>query len=407
MKRREFIRCAGWTGAGLAMTAASGFAQPGPTPGATVSLVRSTNRPEAVRQAIALLGINPVRNRSVILKPNFNSAHPFPGSTHNDTLTALVTSLVDMGAASIVVADRSGMDKTRTVMQLKGVFELATRLGFETLVLDDVPGTGWVHFPLSDTHWSRGLFFPRRFVESDAIVQTCCLKTHRFGGHFTLALKNSVGMVARISPVERHDFMTELHGSRDMLDMIAEINLLYRPALIVLDGIEAFVDAGPEDGTRAHPGVIVAGTDPVAVDALGVAILRSLGTTPEVSQGTVFDQAQIRRAVELGLGVASPEAIEAMVADEESELFARSLMPWLNLTVRRFTGPRLTIRREAGSVEISWPTMEGAGRRLKHAGTLSGEPGHWTEVAVPPFIDADQTRLTLPIEQAQGYFRLE
>lgn len=95
------------------------------------------------------------------------------------------------------------------------------------------------------------------------------------------------------------------------------------------------------------------------------------------------------------------------MADEESERFAWSLIPWLNRTVRRVARPRLTIRREAGSVEISWPTREGAGRRLKHAETLSIEPADWTDVAVPLFIDGDQPRVAVPLGHAQGNSRLE
>jgi uncharacterized protein (DUF362 family) len=64
--------------------------------------------------------------------------------------------------------------------------------------------------------------------------------------------------------------------------MIAEINQLYEPDLIILDRMEAFVNEGPEAGKTVEPGVIIAGTDRVAVDAVGIAILRSMGTTSVV-----------------------------------------------------------------------------------------------------------------------------
>ncbi|MFC1937019.1 hypothetical protein ACFLWY_00495 [Chloroflexota bacterium] len=60
----------------------------------------------------------------------------------------------------------------------------------------------------------------------------------------------------------------------------------------------------------------------MAIDAVGVAILRLLGTTPEVSQGAIFDQEQIARAVELGLGVKSPAEIQLVADDPESEALA-------------------------------------------------------------------------------------
>ena len=78
------------------------------------------------------------------------------------------------------------------------------------------------------------------------VVQTCCLKTHRYGGHFTLSLKNSVGLAAKTVPGNGHDFMRELHTSPHQRRMIAEINAGYRPDLVVLDGVEAFVTGGPD-----------------------------------------------------------------------------------------------------------------------------------------------------------------
>jgi len=60
----------------------------------------------------------------------------------------------------------------------------------------------------------------------------------------------------------------------------------------------------------------------VAIDAVGVAILRLLGTTKEVNRGSIFEQEQIARAAELGLGVSSPAQINLVTDDEESAAFA-------------------------------------------------------------------------------------
>jgi uncharacterized protein (DUF362 family) len=56
-------------------------------------------------------------------------------------------------------------------------------------------------------------------------------------------------------------------------------------------------------------GVLVAGSDRVAIGAVGVDTLRSLGTTAEVNRGLIFEQEQIARAIELGLGVKLPDQI--------------------------------------------------------------------------------------------------
>jgi uncharacterized protein (DUF362 family) len=250
----------------------------------------------------------------VFLKPNFNSADPFPGSTHADPLAALCRVLLGGGASRLALGDRSGMGDTRRVLERKGVVKLARELGAELHVFDELPADGWVRQAVPGAHWERGFALARPALDADALVQTCCLKTHRFGGHFTLSLKNSVGLVAKRIPGDEHDYMRELHGSPDQRRMIAEINAAYRPLLVVMDAIEAFADGGPDVGRVIRPGLILASTDRVALDAVGVAVLRRHGTTPEVSRGPIFELEQLARAAELGVGVATPDDIE-LVAD--------------------------------------------------------------------------------------------
>ncbi len=55
--------------------------------------------------------------KDVLLKPNFNTADPFPGSTHNDTLTYLILHLKEMGARSITIGERSGPPETSSVLR--------------------------------------------------------------------------------------------------------------------------------------------------------------------------------------------------------------------------------------------------------------------------------------------------
>jgi uncharacterized protein (DUF362 family) len=294
-----------------------------------VALVRTEDRASGVEQALDLLDVGPLQGQTVFLKPNFNSADLFPGSTHNDTLSALVRELQARGAGLITVGDRSGMGDTRRVMKRKGILRLAEELGFEALVLDEMDAAGWERMQPPGSHWRWGFAIARPVLNADVVVQTCCLKTHRFGGHFTLSLKNSVGVVAKQIPGERHNYMRELHSSPHQRLMIAEVNLAYRLDLILMDGLEAFVEGGPARGKRVAPGVILAGTDRVAIDAVGVAILRTFGTTPTVSRGPIFKQEQIARAVELGLGVTDPDEIALVTADRQSGLFAALVLDTL------------------------------------------------------------------------------
>jgi uncharacterized protein (DUF362 family) len=294
-----------------------------------VSLVRTSDRSEGTRKAIDLLKINPVKGKAVVLKPNFNTADPAPGSTHNDTLRALIIKLKEMGARKITLAERSGPGPTtHDNMGRKGIFVMAKELDFEILDLQAMPRDGWVLVKPKDSHWKDGFLFPKIYREAEAIVTTPCLKTHQFGGHFTLSLKLSVGMVPPgLGPMGAggYPYMNELHSSKFQRQMIAEINTAYKTDLIVLDGVEAFVDGGPHVGTRVKANVMLAGTDRVAIDAAGVAILRLLGTTSEVSRGKIFEQDQIKRAAELGVGVKAASEVEVVTGDKESEEFAEKV----------------------------------------------------------------------------------
>jgi len=290
-----------------------------------VVLVKTNDRAAGVRRAVEVLKPPSPQGQDVLIKPNFNSPHPTPGSTHNDVLRTLVAWLKETGAKTITVADRSGMGNTRRCMEEKGIFDLGRELGFQVLVLDEMEEGDWEPMEVPGGHWWDGFYFARIARQSPYIVQTCNLKTHRSGGHFTLSLKNTVGLVARNLPGQTRNYMFELHSSPSQRLMIAEINTAYTPTFVVLDGLEAFVEGGPEAGKRVEPGVILAARDRVAIDAVGVAILRHLGTTPEVSRGPIFQQEQIARAAELGLGADSPQKIELVTPDKESGDFAETI----------------------------------------------------------------------------------
>jgi uncharacterized protein (DUF362 family) len=107
--------------------------------------------------------------------------------------------------------------------------------------------------------------------------------------------------------------------------MIAEINKPFKPAFVVLDGIDAFVDGGPMTGRRVKGEVFLASADRVALDAVGVAILKSLGSNESIMKPKIFDQEQIARAVELGLGASSPSEIDLIPADKNSHDYKKGI----------------------------------------------------------------------------------
>jgi uncharacterized protein (DUF362 family) len=304
-----------------------GLIEPTATSQPTMTSITPTS---GIQEAIKLLAVNPVEGKRVLLKPNFNSADPAPASTHPTTLRTLVETLQEMGAQHITLADRSGMGNSHQVMQVLGVVEMAKELGFELLSFEDLQSEAdWEMMQFEGCHWQNGFPFARPVLEANAVVQTCCLKPHRFGGHFTMSLKNTIGMVGKYRGSGGHNYMTELHSSPYQRLMIAEANTAYTPALVVLDGVEAFIDNGPDMGTKVWGDAIIAGTDRIAIDAVGLALLRFLGYRDVAANGSIFQQEQIARAVELGLGIDSSEKIRFLTSDAESKAYVEQLLEFL------------------------------------------------------------------------------
>jgi len=273
-----------------------------------IAVVSTKDRIFGVDKALELLDVNPCRDKDVIFKPNFNTADPPPASSSMETIKQIIIKLKEMGAKSITIAERAGPVNTSKTFEKKGIYELAQEQDFKVVNLEEQEH---VLKKPEGCHWKEGFLFAKIYDEAECIVETCCLKTHMYGGHFTLSLKNAVGLVNKKN-------MGELHSSKDQRKMIAEINAVYKPDLIIMDGLVSFVDRGPMEGTRKEANVFVAGTDKVAIDAVGVALLRILGTTPEVTNASIFDQEQIKRAVELKIGITSPDQINFITDSEES-----------------------------------------------------------------------------------------
>jgi uncharacterized protein (DUF362 family) len=284
-----------------------------------VYFIKTPEIDSGIRKLFRKFDLNNFSGQKVALKANYNSADPFPASTHLQTLKSLIEALQDAGASDIALAERSGMGKTRFVLGTMGVFKLAEELGFQVVVLDEEDRESWIKIEKEGSHWLRGFYLPKLVLEADRVVQTCCLKTHRFGGNFTLSLKNSVGLVAKRLPGSLYDYMAELHISPYQRYMIAEINQNYPVDLVLMDATKAFVEGGPEKGTTVEPGLFLVAKDRVALDAVGVALLRYYGTTKKVSKGKIFNQDQIYRAAELGVGVKSEEEIKIISFDSETE----------------------------------------------------------------------------------------
>jgi len=288
-------------------------------PSGEVFILKTTDRAVGIPELLEMFDLSDYAGKRVAVKANFNSADPFPASTHIDTLRGLVETLKASGASDVTIAERSGMGDTEEVLEKMGVLGLSRELGFKTIFLDNIEKADWLKIERVGTHWLKGFYLAKVFRNADKVVQTCCLKTHRFGGHFTLSLKNSVGMVAKKVPGGMYDYMWELHGSPYQRQMIAEINSTYKLDFVLMDGLKAFITGGPEQGKLVEPNLLLASRDRVAIDAVGVAILKLYGAKGKVGEVEIFEQDQLKRAAELGFGVKAVDEIKLTPLSDKSK----------------------------------------------------------------------------------------
>jgi uncharacterized protein (DUF362 family) len=273
-----------------------------------VYVIATEDRMTGMADLLAMAGLGFASGRSVVLKPNFNSANAFPASTHDDTIRAVVQGLRDAGAGSMRLAESSGPSGTANVIAQKGTLALCDELGIEFVNIDELPDTEWETFDFGGMTWPDGLAIPRMFRGPDAVVLMPCCKTHAYGGHFTLSLKLAVGL----TPRSRRN---EMHNAPTIRSWIADINYGFDADLVVMDALSAFITGGPDSGTLAEPGLLLASSDRIAMDAVAVAVLHRAGADL-LQSSAIFEHEQIARAVQLGLGATSSDEIELLGNDQ-------------------------------------------------------------------------------------------
>lgn len=137
-----------------------------------VTCVKTEDRRKGVTNSIKALKINPFGGKDVLIKPNFNTADPVPGSTHNDTLMSLVDEIWAMGAKSISLGERS-YPTTRDVMEKTGIVPLLEQRDVRIIDFDDLEEKDWVKFNPKGSHWPDGFRIARPVLEAESLVSTC------------------------------------------------------------------------------------------------------------------------------------------------------------------------------------------------------------------------------------------
>jgi len=227
----------------------------------------------------------------VLVKPNFNSPDPYPGSTDLVFLRAVIELLLEAGARVTVGESSGGIWRpSRNVFRKLGIFELVHHLGVELIAFEDRAGD-WVRVKVGGDYLDT-VTMPRSAYEADKIVYLPCMKTHGLA-RFSGALKLAVGFM---HPGERR----ALHAHR-IEQKIAEISLSWQPNLIIMDGRKAFVSGGPAKGQLVEPGLLFASGDLVAIDVEAMKVISTYEARNRLV-GNPWQSQQIVTALKHGLG---------------------------------------------------------------------------------------------------------
>jgi len=256
---------------------------------------------EAILNSVSLIGgFNKViqRGDKVLLKPNFNTADPPPGSSDPDFVKAVIELLYEHGAKKVVLGESSMLRlSTRKVLKETGMLKKAEEAGAEVVIFNEGK---WKKVATGGTYL-KNVSLPETALESKKVVYTCCMKTHRFA-KFTFSLKLAVGFM---KPSER----MQLH-MRHLEEKISELNLVVHPHLIIMDGKKCFISGGPTTGELRNPGLVLASGDRIALD---VEALKTVAAFEGSSlRNDPWSYTQVRRAVELGLGVKNKQEYEVV-----------------------------------------------------------------------------------------------
>lgn len=226
----------------------------------------------------------------VLLKPNFNTADPFPASTDIDFLKSVVEVVYEADPKIVMIGDSSTMSlNTRQVMEELGVFELEKMPAPPRIYVFDE--RSWHKKKIPDAKYLKRVSISEYVDKADKIILLPCLKTH-FQAQFTGSLKLSVGFM---KPRERVKFHL-MHIQKK----IAELNKVIPANLVIMDARKCFISRGPAQGDIREPNLVLASKDRVATDKRGVEIIQSFKGN-SLKNINPCELTQIKRAEEIGI----------------------------------------------------------------------------------------------------------
>jgi len=268
---------------------------------------------ESIESAISLIGgIGKLVSKgdTILLKPNYNTADPYPGSSDPEFIKTVIQLLYQAGAERIIVGERSAFLDTRKVLEKAGIVKAAEEAGAEVRIFGKngwrviFDRKAWRRLKVPGGQYLHKVSIAREAIETDKIVYLPLIKTHH-AAEFTGAIKLSMGMV--------NPFFDQITFHMGHLrEKLAELMLVVKPDLIIMDARKVFITDGPAKGEERAPNYVLASGSQVAIDVEGVRILQSYEGNS--LKEDVWHLGQIKHAVSLGQGPASEEEYEVIAS---------------------------------------------------------------------------------------------
>jgi len=262
MTRRKFLKSTA-TGIALSLIGRPVFSQQKED----YDLVVTTGNPAAATKKVleALGGISRFvkKGQRVVLKPNMSFANPpdRASTTHPAVVVTVAQACLEAGAQRVMVLDYP-LRKGDLCLERSGMLDALQSLkGVHVLALEEKKFYREIKVP-------QGKVFDRvevmrEVLESDVLISIPQAKSHSATG-VSLGLKGLMGLIW-----DRYSF----HSKYDIDQAIADLATMIKPQLTILDATRALVSGGPGGpGEVVKPNLIIAGTDPVAVDSYGVSV---------------------------------------------------------------------------------------------------------------------------------------
>jgi uncharacterized protein (DUF362 family) len=231
----------------------------------TVSIVRAPAYDQRIyditRRLLAEHRLD-VRGKRVLLKPNLVEFEPESSINTNPLLVhAAFEAFREMGAASVGIAEGPGHRRnTLDLADAAGYFKIVPDFEelFVDLNLDDVTRIR----PTRQFSRLEKLYLPHTVLGADLLVSMAKMKTHHWTGA-TLSMKNLFGTV----PSGIYGWPKNVLHWAGIDECVADLHAAYPRQFAIVDGIVGMEGNGPIQGVPKHVGVLVAGSDPVSVDA--------------------------------------------------------------------------------------------------------------------------------------------